>query len=54
MTIPWMVAGPGIRRNYQIQGEVVLMDTAPTLARLLDVPPHAEWEGRCVEEVFLA
>lgn len=52
MTIPWMIAGPGIRQGHAIQGSVSLLDTAPTLARILDVPVHPEWEGRCVEEIF--
>ena len=53
MAIPWLAAGPKIRRGYGLQGAVSLLDTAPTLARLLDVPPHAHWEGRCVEEIFI-
>jgi arylsulfatase A-like enzyme len=52
MTIPWIVAGPGVRRGYTIRGAVSLLDTAPTLARLLGIAPHAEWEGRCIEEIF--
>jgi predicted AlkP superfamily pyrophosphatase or phosphodiesterase len=52
MTIPWLVAGPGIRQNYELQGPVSLLDTAPTLARLLGVAPHPSWEGRCIEEIF--
>lgn len=53
MVIPWMVAGPGIRQNYHIRGEVNLIDTTPTLARLLDVQPHEDWEGRCIDEAFV-
>jgi predicted AlkP superfamily pyrophosphatase or phosphodiesterase len=52
MTIPWLVAGPGIRRGHAIEAQVSLLDTAPTLARLLGVPPHREWEGRCIDEIF--
>jgi hypothetical protein len=52
MTIPWLVAGPGIRQNYEITRAVSLLDTAPTLARLLSIKPHPEWEGQCVEEIF--
>ncbi|MCP4416419.1 MAG: hypothetical protein GY805_07345 [Chloroflexi bacterium] len=52
MTIPWMVAGPGIRANYAIQGPVCLLDTAPTLARILGFDPCPEWEGQCIDEVF--
>jgi predicted AlkP superfamily pyrophosphatase or phosphodiesterase len=52
MTIPWMVAGPGIRAGHAVEAPVSLLDTAPTLARLIGVEPHREWEGRCIEEVF--
>lgn len=54
MAIPWMVAGPGIRRNYQIQHAVSLLDSAPTLAHILQVGAHRDWEGRCVEAIFEA
>ena len=53
MIVPWLVVGPNIRRNHQIKGDVNLIDTAPTLARLLDVQPHPDWEGHCIEEAFL-
>jgi predicted AlkP superfamily pyrophosphatase or phosphodiesterase len=52
MLIPWVVAGPGIRRNYVIQTELTLLDTAPTLARILQIPAHPQWEGRCIDEIF--
>lgn len=52
MTIFWQVSGPRIRQNHEIAAPVTLLDTAPTLARLLDLLPHREWEGRCVAEVF--
>jgi predicted AlkP superfamily pyrophosphatase or phosphodiesterase len=52
MTIPWMVAGPGIRPGYDIQGAVSLLDTAPTLAEILNIRPHKDWEGQCIMELF--
>jgi arylsulfatase A-like enzyme len=52
MTIPWIIAGPGIRHGHEIQRPVNLIDTAPTLARVLGFAPHPEWEGQCVDEVF--
>lgn len=52
MTIPWIIAGPGIRPGYELKSPVSLLDTAPTLARLLHVTPHPDWEGRCIEEIF--
>jgi len=52
MTIPWIAAGPGIRAGHALQGPVSLLDTAPTLAKLMGVPPAADWEGKVVEEAF--
>lgn len=52
MTIPWGVNGPNVKKGYQIKSEVSLLDTAPTLARLLHIEPHPRWDGRCIEEIF--
>jgi predicted AlkP superfamily pyrophosphatase or phosphodiesterase len=52
MTIPWMIRGPGIKRNHAIQAPVSLLDTAPTLAHILGINPAPEWEGRCISEIF--
>ncbi len=54
MTIPWMVSGPGIRQDHVIQAPVSLLDTTPTLARVLGVEPHFQWEGSAPEEIFYA
>lgn len=54
MTIPWMAVGPHIKANYTITTPVSLLDTAPTLARMLGIAPSDEWDGRCVEEIFIA
>ena len=53
ITIPWMITGPNIRANYEIQAPVTLLETAPTLARLLNIPPVAQWYGRCLDEIFI-
>ena len=52
MTVPWIAAGPGIRQGLEIQLPVSLLDTAPTIARLLGLKPHTDWEGRCIDEIF--
>lgn len=54
MTIPWIAAGPRVKPGYAIAGLVSLLDTAPTVAHLLGVRPHSDWEGRAVEEMLLA
>jgi predicted AlkP superfamily pyrophosphatase or phosphodiesterase len=53
MTIPWIISGPGIKQNYALQSPVSLLDTAPTLARVLGIAPAPEWEGRAIDEVFI-
>ena len=52
MTIPWMIAGPGIQRGGELETAVSLLDTAPTLAKLMEIPAPPQWEGRCVHEIF--
>ena len=54
MIIPWMAVGPNIKKGYTIQSQVSLLDTAPTIAKLLGIQPHHEWEGKCMEEIFVA
>jgi predicted AlkP superfamily pyrophosphatase or phosphodiesterase len=54
MTIPWLAAGPGIRRKYGITRSVSLLDTAPTIARLLDLPMQTTWQGHCLDEMLIA
>ena len=52
MTIPWMAVGPNIKKGYTIQTPVSLLDTAPTIVKILGLQPHREWEGQCVDEIF--
>jgi len=53
MLIPWMMLGPTIRTGHELTRPVSLLDTAPTLARMLNISPHKEWEGRVVTEGFI-
>lgn len=52
MTIPWMVSGRGVARNYEITTPVSLLSTAPTIAHLMGIPKPVEWEGTAVTEIF--
>ena len=52
MTIPWMAYGKGIRTNYEIQAEVSLLNTAPTIARMLNIEAVQTWDGTILEEIF--
>jgi len=52
MTIPWLLTGPQIRRGYQLEGPVRIIDTAPTIAHLLDLPIPVVWQGRAITEAW--
>ncbi len=49
MTIPFILSGPGSpARNEEIQKEVRIFDTAPTIASLLGLALPREWDGKSV------
>ncbi|RPJ00087.1 MAG: hypothetical protein EHM39_05410 [Chloroflexi bacterium] len=52
VTIPWVLNGPGVRQGYAIQGPVHIIDTAATIAHLLNLPRPAEWEGQPITEAL--
>jgi arylsulfatase A-like enzyme len=45
LTIPWIVCAEGIRQGHTIQSPVSILDTAPTITRLMGLPPHYSWKG---------
>jgi predicted AlkP superfamily pyrophosphatase or phosphodiesterase len=53
LNIPWIVCGPAIRPAHRIQAAVTILDTAPTVARLLGIRPHYTWQGQVPEEIFV-
>lgn len=50
--IPWMVAGPGVRKGYEIKEPVNTFDTAATLAFALGVTPPSAWLAKPVRSAF--
>lgn len=53
MTIPWIVAGPGVKPNYAITGAVSTLDTAATALYLLGLPVPEGMVGKVVLEAFV-
>ena len=49
MTIPFIVAGPGVPKNYTIQRQVAITDIAPTVTALLGLKTPSEWIGQAIE-----
>jgi predicted AlkP superfamily pyrophosphatase or phosphodiesterase len=52
LEIPWILTAPGVAANREVTAPVSAIDTAPTLARLLGIAPHACWRGRAVDAAF--
>jgi predicted AlkP superfamily pyrophosphatase or phosphodiesterase len=53
MTIPWILAGPGIKSGYEIKRPVSIIDTPATVLRALGIfDYYVEWKSREVDEVF--
>ena len=52
LEIPWIIAGPGVKKDHEIAGPVNTYDTAATLAKVLGVKPPAAWIAKPVNEAF--
>jgi hypothetical protein len=52
--VPWIISGPGIRKNVLLETPNDNLNTAPTIARLLGIKSPAEWIGRPVNEAFIS
>ena len=54
--IPWVVRGPGVRKNYDLTGNAALNvrteDTFATVCWLLKIPGEGEVEGRPVVQIL--
>jgi predicted AlkP superfamily pyrophosphatase or phosphodiesterase len=50
--IPWIAAGPGIRKGIKLAKPVNTYDTAATIAYLLRIKPHECWTGRPLQEAL--
>ena len=53
MTVPWILNGPMIKNNHQIQKYVRIIDAAPTLSKVMGIPAHYSWQGSFPEEALL-
>ncbi|WP_316801863.1 alkaline phosphatase [Pedobacter nototheniae] len=50
--IPWIIAGPGVRKNHEIKDVIITYDTAATLAWIMGLKQPQSWRGRPVNEAF--
>ena len=52
MTIPWIVSGHVVKKNFAITQPVTTYDTAATALWLLGIPLPAEFDGKPVKQAF--
>ena len=45
MRIPIMAQGPGIQDGHELTADVSILDVAPSILQILDVPQPKEWMG---------
>lgn len=47
--LPLLLAGPGIPQGEQVDEASSLLDLAPTMASILGLAPHPDWQGGVIE-----
>ncbi len=52
LTIPWMIAGPTVRKAHPISAPISTLDTAATVAQVFGLRLRADAAGRAVQEAF--
>lgn len=52
MTIPWIVWGKGVKKNFTIEAPVSTCDTAATALWLLSITVPSDWDGKPVRDAF--
>ena len=53
LEIPWIIAGPGVKKDHEITKTVNTYDTAATLAKALGVTPPDKWIAKPVDDAFV-
>ncbi|MHA1255913.1 MAG: alkaline phosphatase family protein [Promethearchaeota archaeon] len=51
-SVPLIMSGPGVKKNIKLKKPVNLVDLAPTLSDLLEIPKPRNTEGRVLYELF--
>ena len=52
LTVPWIIAGPGIRAGHSIREDPDITATAPTLLHLMGIQIPADWTGTVPIEIL--
>jgi len=52
LEIPWIIAGPGVRKGYELKNPINTYDTAATVLSVLGVKQPSVWIAKPVMEAF--
>jgi len=52
VSVPFIISGPGIKKGYKLNNIVNLVDVAPTLSNMLDIPTPKNSEGKILYDLF--
>ena len=52
MWTPFIISGPGIRKNYALKNPINHIDQYATILKVLKIPPTAHQKGKILNEVF--
>lgn len=50
--LPLLFSGPGVIKGRELEQAPSLLDLAPTMAAILGLAPHPDWQGRMLAEMF--
>jgi predicted AlkP superfamily pyrophosphatase or phosphodiesterase len=53
MQIPWILRGPGVKKNHEITESIMTYDTAATIASALKLQQPQVWIGKKVKDAFI-
>jgi len=52
MTIPWIANGSSVKKNYKINRDIKIYDTAPTILHFLNIKKPESLDGEVITEIF--
>ncbi len=52
MTIPWIANGSSVKKNYKINRDIKIYDTAPTILHFLNIKKPESLDGGVITEIF--
>ena len=53
MTIIWMLNGSGVKANHEVSTPFSLLDIAPTIAHIMNLPQPPSWQGQPILDAFV-